>query len=67
MNVFQKPSPTSGEEPLLANSTVVSYLGLDRREGLVSIAKQLLQSEYFIFHPFHRVVELSAQKPSLVH
>ncbi|KAI9570198.1 Rsm22-domain-containing protein [Boletus coccyginus] len=43
LNVFQKPSATPGEEPLLANSTVVAYLGLDRREGLVSIAKQLLQ------------------------
>ncbi|KAF8433554.1 mitochondrial small ribosomal subunit Rsm22-domain-containing protein [Boletus edulis BED1] len=44
LNVFQKPSATSEEEPLLANSTVVTYLGLDQREGLVSIAKQLLQN-----------------------
>ncbi|KAG6380818.1 mitochondrial small ribosomal subunit Rsm22-domain-containing protein [Boletus reticuloceps] len=44
LNVFQKPSTTPGEEPLLANSTVVTYLGLDQREGLVSIAKQLLQN-----------------------
>ncbi|KAH0837964.1 mitochondrial small ribosomal subunit Rsm22-domain-containing protein [Lanmaoa asiatica] len=43
LNVFQKPSTTPGEGPLLANSTVVTYLGLDQREGLVSIAKQLLQ------------------------
>ncbi|KAG9313997.1 mitochondrial small ribosomal subunit Rsm22-domain-containing protein [Chiua virens] len=43
LNVFQKPCTSSGEGPLLANSTVVTYLGLDRREGLMSIAKQLLK------------------------
>lgn len=49
--MFQKPSAITGEGPLLANSTVVTYLGLDQREGLVSIAKQLLQSRSFCTSP----------------
>ncbi|KAF9245720.1 hypothetical protein BU15DRAFT_85441 [Melanogaster broomeanus] len=43
LNAFQKTSVTPGEGPLLANSGVVTYLGIDKREGLVAIGKQLLQ------------------------
>lgn len=65
--MFQKPSATPGEEPVLANSTVAAYLGLDQREGLVSIAKQLLQSNALYFTPSFKAAEAIAQKPSLVH
>ena len=39
-------SPSTDEEdrPLVDNSSVISYIGIDKRDGLVSIGKQLLQS-----------------------
>lgn len=68
LNVFQKSSATPGEEPLLSNSTVVTYVGLDRREGLVSIAKQLLQSECFVISPLRsRLLKVMAQKLTSAH
>ena len=57
LNVFQKSSAASGEGPLLANSTVVTYLGMDRREGLMSIAKRLLQSKWLLLHYLFKVAE----------
>ncbi|KIL01021.1 hypothetical protein PAXRUDRAFT_821028 [Paxillus rubicundulus Ve08.2h10] len=43
LNTFQKTCLTPGEGPFLANSSVIAYLGIDKRDGLVSIGKQLLQ------------------------
>ncbi|KAF9225375.1 hypothetical protein BS17DRAFT_778516 [Gyrodon lividus] len=43
LNTFQKTSVTPGEGPLLTNSSIVTYIGIDKRDGLVSIGKQLLQ------------------------
>ncbi|KAF8841935.1 hypothetical protein BDN67DRAFT_966448 [Paxillus ammoniavirescens] len=43
LNTFQKPCLTPGDGPLLANSSIIAYLGIDKRDGLVSIGKQLLQ------------------------
>ncbi|KAL4251512.1 Mitochondrial RNA Methyltransferase [Abortiporus biennis] len=41
---FQKPQPVDAigsEDPTVGNTTISSYLGLDKRDGLVSIAKRL--------------------------
>jgi hypothetical protein len=43
LNTFQKTCLTPGEGPLLANSSIIAYLGIDKRDGLVSVGKQLLQ------------------------
>ncbi|KIJ66366.1 hypothetical protein HYDPIDRAFT_180817 [Hydnomerulius pinastri MD-312] len=43
LSTFQKGAISTGDGPLLANSSVVTYLGIDKRDGLVSIGKQLLQ------------------------
>ena len=46
-HVFQKPEVSdSVREPIdaqIANSTVTTYLGLDKREGLVNIGRRLLE------------------------
>lgn len=46
-HVFQKPpTPDSLGEHIdaqIASSTLVSYLGLDKREGLVKIGRRLLE------------------------
>lgn len=40
---FKKNSGNSNEDDKIANnSTVKSYLGIDKREGLVSIGKKLV-------------------------
>ena len=31
------------DEPTIANSTIISYLGIDKREGLINIGKRLLR------------------------
>ncbi|KAI0692972.1 mitochondrial small ribosomal subunit Rsm22-domain-containing protein [Cytidiella melzeri] len=45
--VFQNPSTTEtlglGGDVQIANSTIKTYLGLDKREGLVSIGRRLLK------------------------
>lgn len=51
MHSFQKSSPSTtedvnvGDESLLANTTVSAYLGIDKRDGLVSIGKKLLEGD----------------------
>ncbi|KAH7922862.1 Rsm22-domain-containing protein [Leucogyrophana mollusca] len=46
LNSFQK-APTSEtvveDDPRLSNSSIITYLGIDKREGLVSIGKRLLK------------------------
>ncbi len=57
-HVFQKPlTPDSSSEPVdaqIMNSTVATYLGLDKREGLVSIGRRLLKGT-----PILQTVQLS--------
>lgn len=49
--VFQKPGITSDpEDRRMFDSTVQSYLGLDKREGLVAMGKRLVGSEYIVAH-----------------
>ncbi|KAG6851369.1 hypothetical protein H0H93_005767 [Arthromyces matolae] len=44
LHTFQSPQGTQAvENKLVADSTVVSYTGIDKRDGLVSIAKRLFQ------------------------
>ncbi|KAG2138665.1 mitochondrial small ribosomal subunit Rsm22-domain-containing protein [Suillus bovinus] len=42
MNTFQKPLSAS-EEPRLSTSNIFTYLGIDKRDGLVAIGKRLLR------------------------
>lgn len=42
---FQKTRGTDMEKLSLGDSGIQSYLGIDKRDGLVAIAKRLLQSE----------------------
>lgn len=42
MNTFQKPS-SACEEPRLSTSNIFTYLGIDKRDGLVAIGKRLLR------------------------
>jgi len=50
MHAFQKPpNPEKGileNDPQLRNSNIITYTGIDKREGLVTIAKRLLRSTY---------------------
>ncbi|KAG2756344.1 Rsm22-domain-containing protein [Suillus brevipes Sb2] len=46
MNIFQKPSSAS-EEPRLSTSNISTYLGIDKRDGLVAIGKRLLRDTDF--------------------
>jgi hypothetical protein len=50
MHTFQKPSNPENdiaqENPQLRHSTIVEYRGIDKREGLIAIAKRLLRSVY---------------------
>lgn len=41
-NTFQKPTSAS-EEPRLSTSNIFTYLGIDKRDGLVAIGKRLLR------------------------
>jgi hypothetical protein len=49
MHAFQKPPNAeigiSEDDPQLAHSNILTYTGIDKREGLVTIAKRLLRSE----------------------
>ena len=50
-HVFQRESLRSGDSDvsadlLIANSTLASYVGLDRREGLVNIGRRLLTGNW---------------------
>lgn len=49
MNIFQKPSSAS-EEPRLSTSNISTYLGIDKRDGLVSIGKRLLRGDVRALH-----------------
>ena len=48
---FQTAPHTENENAVndlqIANSSVMTYLGIDKREGLVTIGKRLLRSAYF--------------------
>ena len=44
---FQATHGTDMETLSLGGSKIQSYLGIDKREGLVAIAKRLLQSKLF--------------------
>lgn len=47
-HTFQKPidegQRASADEPQLRHSKITNYMGIDKREGLVTIAKRLLRS-----------------------
>ncbi|KAL4067352.1 mitochondrial small ribosomal subunit Rsm22-domain-containing protein [Scleroderma yunnanense] len=43
LDALQKGPVREGGGPFMANSSVVSYLGIDKRDGLVAIGKKLLQ------------------------
>jgi hypothetical protein len=47
---FQATHGTDMEKLSLGDSKIQSYLGIDKREGLVAIAKRLLQSKLFALH-----------------
>jgi hypothetical protein len=49
MNTFQKPTSTS-EEPRLSTSNIITYLGIDKRDGLVAIGKRLLRGDVCVLH-----------------
>jgi hypothetical protein len=53
MHVFQKHSdPEKGistDDPQLRHSNIITYTGIDKREGLVAIAKRLLRRTYHFF------------------
>ena len=57
---FQNGGGADMERFSLGNSKIQSYLGIDKREGLVAIAKRLLQSmlllclSFPLFHMSHR-------------
>ncbi|OAX42679.1 Rsm22-domain-containing protein [Rhizopogon vinicolor AM-OR11-026] len=42
LNTFQKPTSAS-EEPRLSTTNIITYLGIDKRDGLVAIGKRLLR------------------------
>jgi hypothetical protein len=48
MYAFQKPPDAekgiSADDPQLRHSNIITYTGIDKREGLVTIAKRLLRS-----------------------
>jgi hypothetical protein len=55
MHAFQKPPDSekgiSEDEPQLRHSNIITYTGIDKREGLVTIAKRLLRSGYhYLLH-----------------
>lgn len=56
MYAFQKPSNAesgiSAEDPRIAHSNILTYTGIDKREGLVTIAKRLLRSEQTLFSSY---------------
>jgi hypothetical protein len=45
---FQNNHGTDMEKLSLGDSKIQTYLGIDKRDGLVAIAKRLLQSEFFL-------------------
>lgn len=48
-------------EPVLSHSSISSYLGIDKRDGLSSMAKHLLESQctsHLIWHGIHLVRRL---------
>ena len=59
-HTFQKPADAGKgsprEDPKIANSHIISYTGIEKREGLVTIAKRLLRSWCLLQHlsPFLR-------------
>lgn len=44
LDALHKGPRREEDRPLVDNSSVTSYIGIDKRDGLVSIGKQLLQS-----------------------
>ena len=46
---FQETHGTDMEKLTLGDSKIQSYLGIDKRDGFVAIAKRLLQSKLFTF------------------
>lgn len=54
MHAFQKQANAekgfSPEDPKIANSHIISYTGIEKREGLVTIAKRLLRSRCLLQH-----------------
>jgi hypothetical protein len=43
LTAFQKPEVSGLEEPDLSQSTVHSYTGIDKRDGLTAIGKRLVE------------------------
>lgn len=50
---FQNAHRADMEKLSLGDSKIQSYLGIDKRDGLVAIAKRLLQSEFPLPHTIH--------------
>lgn len=57
LHAFQKPENAetgiSADNLQLRHSTILTYTGIDKREGLVTIAKRLLRSMCFVFLGSH--------------
>jgi len=54
LHAFRAPSDPGGDQPgdySLAGSSIASYVGIDKRDGLTAIARRLLRGSFLIFLP----------------
>lgn len=46
MHALQRPEDLNPEDPRLSQSTIRTYLGIDKRNGLSAMAQRLLKGDF---------------------